>query len=195
MLEGGVWMHPDLNRYDLNHACAKHPKMSDEEWERAYHDAWHTYFTPKHMERIMRRNAAVGRSIGNMLLLMGWFGGTMQIEGVHPLEGGFLRRKYRRDRRPGFKIESPLTFYPKYWAQLLWSQIRWGLLFARMAPVYWRIKRDPERRNYMDLALEPVDREHLDELGMIAQTRGGEAALAKARRMDALLHPTAQAAK
>jgi len=30
----GVPMDPDMNRYDLEHACTAHPKMSKEEWER-----------------------------------------------------------------------------------------------------------------------------------------------------------------
>ncbi len=195
MLEAGVWMHPDLNRYDLNHACAKHPKMSEEEWDRAYRDAWRTYFTPKHMERIMRRNAAVKRSVGNMMLLLVWFSGTMEIEGVHPLEGGFFRRKHRRDRRPGFKIEPALLFYPKYWAELAWSQLRWGLRFAGIVPFYIRIKRDKARGHYMDLALSPVEKESLEDLAMIAETRGGQAALAKSRRMDELMGRTKQAAE
>ncbi len=36
------------------------------------------------------------------------------FEGVHPLEGGALRLKFRRDRRPGMKLENPLIFYPRY---------------------------------------------------------------------------------
>lgn len=190
MLEAGVWMHPDLNRYDLNHACAEHPNMSEEEWDRAYRDAWRTYFTPRHMERIMRRNAAVGRSVGNIMLLLVWFSGTMAVEGVHPLEGGFLRRKHRRDRRPGFKVEPAVLFYPKYWGELIWSQLRWAYRFARIIPFYIKIKRDAERSRYRDLALSPVDKESLDDLAMIAETRGGQAALAKSRRMDALLRKT-----
>ena len=36
----GVWMDPDMNKYDLNHRVAHHPKMSDAEWEEAYRAAW-----------------------------------------------------------------------------------------------------------------------------------------------------------
>ena len=31
-----------------------------------------------------------------------------EAEGIHPLEGGILRLKYRRDRRHGMPIENPL---------------------------------------------------------------------------------------
>jgi hypothetical protein len=36
----GVWMDPDMNKYDLNHRVAHHSKMSDAEWEEAYRIAW-----------------------------------------------------------------------------------------------------------------------------------------------------------
>ena len=35
-------------------------------------------------------------------------------EGVHTLEGGILRRKRRRSRRPGLPIEPAILFYPKF---------------------------------------------------------------------------------
>ena len=38
----GVWMDPDLNKYDLNHRVVHHPKMSDAEFEQTYRDAWRT---------------------------------------------------------------------------------------------------------------------------------------------------------
>ena len=38
LFEKEVWMDPDLNKYDLNHAVTGHPTMSQEEWEAAY---WH----------------------------------------------------------------------------------------------------------------------------------------------------------
>src|SRR5205085_413140 len=54
----GVWMDPDLNKYDLNHRVSHHPKMSDEEWEEAYRAAWDAYYTPEHVRTILRRTAA-----------------------------------------------------------------------------------------------------------------------------------------
>ena len=36
----GVWMDPDLNKYDLHHRVVHHPKMSDAEYEQTYRDAW-----------------------------------------------------------------------------------------------------------------------------------------------------------
>ena len=101
MHESSVWMDPDMNKYDLNHRVSHHPTMTDAEWERAYNDAWNRYYSPDHVKTVMRRMAASGTSPGKIMTYMILFSGWVKIEGVHPLEAGFLRRKSRRDRRPG----------------------------------------------------------------------------------------------
>ena len=45
--QNGVWMDPDMNKYDLNHRVAHHPKMSDAEWEDAYRAAWEKPHVPR----------------------------------------------------------------------------------------------------------------------------------------------------
>ncbi|MFL5006585.1 MAG: B12-binding domain-containing radical SAM protein, partial [Microvirga sp.] len=39
----GVWMDPDLNKYDVHHRCVHHPKMSDAEFDQVYKEAWRAY--------------------------------------------------------------------------------------------------------------------------------------------------------
>ena len=56
----GVPMDPDMNKYDLEHACTAHPRMSKEDWQQAYADAWTRYYTDEHVETIMRRAVASG---------------------------------------------------------------------------------------------------------------------------------------
>ena len=56
------------------------------------------------------------------------------FEGVHPLEGGAVRLKYRRDRRLGLPRENPLVFYPRYWVGTL-------VKLSKYAVVYWRANR------------------------------------------------------
>jgi hypothetical protein len=177
----GEWMDPDMNKYDLNHRVSHHPKMSDEAWEKAYHDAWDRYYSPDHMATVMRRMAATGRSPTNIMMLMLIFAGSVKIEGVHPLESGFFRRKSRLDRRPGLPIEPVWLFYPKIAWQMVASQARWLALLASVFPDYWRIKHDKNRRDYVDLATKPVELDAFDDLEMISKTRGGDAALAKVR--------------
>ena len=75
---------------------------------------------------------------------------------MDPLEGGYLRRKYRKDRRPGFAMENALRFYPRYAVDFL--KKHW--LLARLVWHYGRLrrqlKRNPEARNYTDVSLTPV---------------------------------------
>src|SRR5437868_6368405 len=59
MLAKGVWMDPDINKYDLNHRVSHHPKMSDQEWEDAYRAAWSAFYTLDHIGTILKRAAAI----------------------------------------------------------------------------------------------------------------------------------------
>lgn len=156
LFEANIEMDADLNKYDLNHAVTAHPKMSKTEWEAVYHHAWETYYTRPHVETILRRAIATGTSPGKTLFFITWFKGCIGIENIHPLEGGFLRLKFREDRRSGLAIENPLLFYPKFWLETLTKQFQWIFLYLGLRLIYMKIKRDPRKLEYMDLALEPV---------------------------------------
>jgi Radical SAM superfamily len=105
--QNGAWMDPDMNKYDLNHRVSHHSKMSDAEWDEAYRAAWETYYTPEHIQTILRRVAAnpLGRLKTTLTTIL-WFYLAFTYEGVHPLEGGAFRLKFRGDRRHGFRWES-----------------------------------------------------------------------------------------
>jgi len=178
----GAWMDPDMNKYDLNHVTTAHPRMSEAELRRAYRLAWKTYFTIEHIETVMRRAVARRISAGRIMFLMLWFYGCITFEKLHPLEGGYLRRKYRRDRRPGLPIESPLVFYPRYAGETLYKHARLFHLVWRLAKIRRRLKRDPEARSYTDLALRPVREEELDELGIFTASAAAKSAVDRARR-------------
>ncbi|AXS42684.1 radical SAM protein [Breoghania sp. L-A4] len=179
----GEWMDPDLNKYDLNHRVSHHGKMSDAEWEQVYREAWDAYYSPEHVETILKRAAAhpKGRP-GNKLFLMMWFYLMVKYEGVHPLEGGYMRLKHRRDRRSGMPIESPLVFYPKFFVESLAKQLAYGMEFLKVYFRYRRVKRAPDRRSYTDKALSTAVMDDLDAMEMFTQTDGGKAAVAKSRR-------------
>ncbi|MEP7148428.1 MAG: radical SAM protein, partial [Acidobacteriota bacterium] len=114
------------------------------------------YYTEEHVETVLRRAIATGTSPGKTTFFIVWFKGCIAIEGIHPLEGGFFRRKVRTNRRSGHAIENPLVFYPKLFIETLAKQFKWISLYIRMRIIYKKVKRDPERFEYMDLALEPV---------------------------------------
>jgi hypothetical protein len=181
LLTSGIAMDPDMNKYDLEHVTTGHPKMSKREWEAAYRLAWETYYTPEHMETIMRRAVATGISPGKMMFLLLWFYGCVMIEKIHPLEGGYLRRKVRKERRPGLPIENPLTFYPKYLVDLAAKHVRVARMVWSIGRVRRAIKRDPDRKAYTDLALTPVADDELQSLDMFNVSDATRAAAAKAK--------------
>jgi radical SAM superfamily enzyme YgiQ (UPF0313 family) len=152
----GVPLDPDMNKYDLNHVCTAHPKMSHEEWDRAYKAAWQRYYTIEHIETVMRRVAVTKANASNALFLITWFMGSINIEHIHPLESGFLRLKFRSDRRPGFVREPMWSFYPKYFVEVFSKLVRWTHLYFKLRRIYLRIKFDPNRYIYTDMAMTPV---------------------------------------
>ena len=157
LLEKGVWMDPDLNKYDLNHAVTGHALMSQAEWEGAYRLAWETYYSDEHVERVLRRAAATKTSVGKTLFVLNWFVGSIRIEKIHPLEAGFVRLKYRRDRRPGLPVEPAMTFYPRFLAETVSKQLRWMGLWGRTRRLYKAIRFGKGRYAYTDEALTPVE--------------------------------------
>jgi hypothetical protein len=183
LLMSGIPMDPDMNKYDLLHVTTAHPKMSKEQWEQVYRAAWNAYYTPEHIATVLRRAAASRISTSTMLYLLLWFRSSMEIENVHPLESGLVRRKVRRDRRPGFAIEPALTFYPKYYGALVVKHVKLARLLWKMFKVARSIKRDPKAKDYMDAALTPVSASDLDLLEMFQVTESARAAATKARRL------------
>ena len=160
--EANVAMDADLNKYDLNHAVTAHPKMSRRDWEKTYQKAWENYYTDAHIETVLRRAIATGTSPGKTMFFITWFKGCIDIEGIHPLEGGFLRRKFRKTRRAELSLENPLLFYPNYLAEILWKQFKWISLYLRLRLIYRKVRQDPKKLEYMDLALEPVTDDELE---------------------------------
>jgi radical SAM superfamily enzyme YgiQ (UPF0313 family) len=183
--DAGTWMDPDVNKYDLNHAVTGHPRMSKPEWEGVYRSAWETYYTNEHIETVLKRAMATGISPGKALFLIVWFKGCIGIEGIHPLEGGFLRRKFRRDRRSSLARESPLVFYPKVAAELIWKQIKWAHLYLRLYRMYGKLKKDPRRFEYTDLALTPVTDDEVETMEMF-QSAGAQAFVGRIQQIERL---------
>ncbi|MFN2509960.1 MAG: hypothetical protein ABR568_00795 [Pyrinomonadaceae bacterium] len=129
--------------------------MSKEEWEDAYHSAWKTYYTDDHIETILRRAIATGTSPGKTMFFITWFKGCIGIEEIHPLEGGFLRLKFR------------------------------GSLRLRL--IYRKVRKDPQRFEYMDLALEPVRDDEI-ETRELFQSETAQKYLAQMKRLEKIRH-------
>ena len=179
----GVEMDSDMNKYDSVHVTTRHATMSDEDLQRIYHKAWDLYYTPKHVETVLRRAKVRGYSPRNMMLKLLVFCAIPRIEKLHPLEGGMFRRKYRSDRRPGMPRETPLTFYPRYILEVLTKHLRFAAMYWRYRRILGRIEKD--RRPYTDVAITPVRLEELDELELFKTTPAAKFAVDKLRRKSA----------
>ena len=181
----GVWMDPDLNKYDVHHRCVHHPKMSDAEFEQVYREAWKSYYTPEHIETVARRHGAIpGRNPAEPAHFMTMFKIMFEAEGVHPLEGGAVRMKYRLDRRHGMPIEPIGVFHYKV-ARNFWHKLKiYTRLTLQGIAIGRKVKNDPKRLEYTDLALQPVVDEDMDKLSLFAETAGGGAAVNKRRGED-----------
>jgi radical SAM superfamily enzyme YgiQ (UPF0313 family) len=149
----GVPMDADMNRYDLEHVCTAHARMSKEEWSQVYRDAWARYYSDAHVETVLRRAFASRLSVSRVISALAVFAGATSIEGVHPLQFGLARRKVRTQRRHGLAIESPLIFYPRRVVEISTAALRWGELLLRHWRIKRRIKADPNFRTYADEAL------------------------------------------
>src|SRR5664279_4723735 len=178
----GAPLDPDLNKYDLNHICTTHPRMSREEWDRSYKMAWQRYYTIEHVETVLRRVATTKANASNALFLITWFMGSINIENIHPLESGFLRLKFRRDRRASFPREAVWWFYPKYFAQLAAKLVRWTALYFKLRRIYLRIKHDPQRYAYTDIALTAVADDEAQTHELFG-TGAAQAYIAQAKRV------------
>jgi Radical SAM superfamily len=193
LLKKGVWMDPDINKYDLDHRVSHHAKMSDAEWEEAYRAAWDAYYTPEHIRTVLRRAAAIpnGRPKQIASTIM-WFKLMIEHEGVHPLEGGAFRLKSRRDRRHGLPLESPFVFYPRYWGGIVAKAWKYWTFFSNTRRILNEVLQAPDRWTYSDLAIEPPKADEFEALELYHATTGGEAALARKKLGDSI-RGTAQA--
>ena len=162
----GVQMDPDMNKYDLEHVCTGHPRMSAEEWSKVYRDAWARYYTDDHVETILRRAVASGLKPRKMADVMTAFSSAARIEGVHPLQCGIVRRKLRTSRRHGLPIVNPLIFYPRRAVEFVSVVAQWLSVGWRYHSIKKRVIADPANKAYVDDAtrVSPVDGTEEDEL-------------------------------
>jgi radical SAM superfamily enzyme YgiQ (UPF0313 family) len=158
----GAPLAPDMNIYDLEHVCTSHPRMSKEQWEQVYRDAWASYYSPEHIETILRRAFVSGLSMSKVTNAIMAFAGAVNIEKVHPLQLGLMRRKVRTQRRYGMPLENPLIFYPRRCAELLSAGVRWGRFAVGLRGLRRRIEADPAARFYTDEALQITAADELD---------------------------------
>ena len=181
----GAAMDGDMNRYELEHVVTDHALMSREAWQAAYRDAWSQFYTPEHLETILRRAAASGICTHRLMMILLWFSAAVPLENVHPLQAGIFRLKSRTERRPGLPIEPVWVFYPRYIAETVRKYVGLARRLSELKSIRKRIVGDPDASRYMDTALVPVSDHSEDELELYTQTASAKVAVARERRVAA----------
>ena len=158
----GARMDPDMNNYDLEHVCMDHPKMSYDEWSGIYRRAWDLYYSPEHVETLLRRTVAKSSAdpritTRGLVRHVAQFYGAVVYEKVHPLQSGYFRRKIRSQRRSTLPQENPMVFYPRRVWEVLSMYARVPLFIWKLMRMRRRVLLDPSMKNYMDKALQPVE--------------------------------------
>src|SRR5260370_18833799 len=157
--------------------------MTREEWQEAYRQAWRTYYAEDHIKTVIRRAVAGGPRPDTVAYLLPWFWVSFEFYNIYPLESGIIRRKSRRDRRPGLPIESVFSFDPVYVAGLIATYAKIATMFAKIHLTVRRIERDPNARNYTDAALRETTAD-FDSLEMFQLSDSAREAGAKAKRLE-----------
>ena len=112
------------------------------------------FYTPDHVRSILRRVAANkgGRPATTLSTIL-WFYLMIIFEGVHPLEGGAFRLKFRRDRRYSLPPENPLIFYPRYLGDIVRKAWGYWSVYVQYKKILRECLQAPDRWTYSDLAL------------------------------------------
>ena len=182
----GVAMDADLNDYDTEHVVTAHSKMTRAEWQGAYHEAWRSYYTPEHIETILRRARANGIDLFGLLELLLMFAFAIRVKKIHPLQSGILRLKHPRERRPGLSVESAWLFYPFFIATTIVNVARMMLEFWKIWRTYRRVKNDPNGLAYTDQALMPVAEGDEENLQIFTQNKAARDAVRHTRKIKEL---------
>jgi Radical SAM superfamily len=185
LYEKGVWMDPDMNKYDVEHVVTGHPKMTAEEWSGIYQEAWGVYYTDEHLETIMRRAYACGINLRSLRTVLFWFSSAVPVEGLHPLQWGIFRIKHRGDRRSGLPIESPITFYAKYAADIAHKAFVLHRRWRHLTRILSKVEADPNAKLYMDEALTAVTEEDAEHMELYTQNVAARTAVERERRVAA----------
>jgi hypothetical protein len=184
--KNGVAMDADLNAYDVEHVCTGHAKMSRQEWQDIYQEAWGLYYSADHMKTLLHRAAATGVSLKSLIKLLVTFSSTVRLENVHPLQSGIVRMRHPSERRPGRSAESSFVFWPRLIWTTLKAHVRLARLIASLTLQARAIRRSAGAADYMDQALMPVGIDDDETLDLMTETTGARTAVAHTRKVARL---------
>lgn len=181
LTETDVPMDEDMNIYDLEHVCTGHAAMSKQEWSDIYARSWELYYSPEHVKTLMRRAIASGNKAERIWAHTLQFYGCMKYEKVHPLQGGYFRRKIRSQRREGMPLENLFLWYPKRIMDVFSTYVPFAIYAIKLRIVCEMVKREMRNKTYMDKSLEKVMDAEEEDLQMFKLSASAQQAVSRAR--------------
>ncbi|TLY29736.1 MAG: radical SAM protein [Ignavibacteria bacterium] len=109
------WMDEDFNTYDSAHVAVAPERMTKDELMEAYRTTWEQFYSTEHMVNVLKTWRHDWRYYWDRIFFFAWYLYASRIERLHPMNCGFWTVRHRRDRRAGFPVEAPLTFW---WGRL-----------------------------------------------------------------------------
>lgn len=181
LYEQGVALEQDMNAYDSVHVTMPHAHMSKQELMKVYHQAWETYYTPEHVERVIGRAKEWQFNMNKVKWMMLSFYGAEKVEGVHPMDSGIFRLKYRRDRRVGLPRELPVIFYVRYGWEIVYKHMRFLWMYLIFHRAYRRVVKGVTQ-GAEDVAMQPVQVDEFDTLELFTATPAAKIVVEKSKK-------------
>jgi radical SAM superfamily enzyme YgiQ (UPF0313 family) len=118
-LAAGVPMDPDFNNYDSFHAVTDHPHMTRDELLDVLYGAFREFYRTRQMVAVMKRTPA--KEFWPRFFGFLWYRNSSLGERTHPMNGGFISMRQRKERRSGMPREG----LARYWSRELAFRARY----------------------------------------------------------------------
>jgi radical SAM superfamily enzyme YgiQ (UPF0313 family) len=139
MVRSGEWMDPDLNKYDSFHEAMHHPNFARGEWYATYRRAWESFYSFENMRTVLA--GASSENYWNIFRNFIWYRNSALIEQGHPMIHGFFRIKDRKDRRPGFAVESRWRHFLRRFREIRTTSRAWLSLLLEMEELWLQTRK------------------------------------------------------
>jgi radical SAM superfamily enzyme YgiQ (UPF0313 family) len=157
MLREGVYMDPDLNRFDSFHETTRHPNFAPGEWYEVYRKAWSSFYCYDYMRATLARTNPA--NYWNIFRNFIWYKNSALIEGGHPMLHGFFRLRDRCDRRPGFVVESRMKHFVRRCRELRHLASAWFSLVLEMEELWLQTRKRSEAELRLVAELKRIRKE------------------------------------
>ncbi len=132
--QNNTWVDSDLNKYDSFHVTMQHQHMTNNELMSAYKNAWASFYSSNNMIEILKRVSR--ENYWEVFMKCLFYKNSIFIENGHPMLEGIIRLKDRLQRRPGYKIDTPLRHFIKQIKDNFHKMKLWTKLIFEMEEVW-----------------------------------------------------------